>query len=291
MASDISADQWFSERLKEVRQVFLKSKDLASWRAEIKASIRLNETVRESTPGIGPKKLAIPSFEEMVDVASRESLNSDLISFIILRADESAAQEIIEEKVQTTVSYFRETKARGQQIKKSREGKKVDAIITALREQFCCRIDRALNTAEAELCDLRQLLSYIATCPNGNERETARETAVRGFLTAICRAKSEADAALGDFEAARDKVAGIVKISQLRADSDDKELPPSDTGYYTPKDLASRLGTGENNVRGRLVKLVGNRNITKADLKFGERWEIHDLEVARKVYKILKKKR
>ena len=290
MASDISAAQWFSELLENRRQVFFKSKDLAPWRAEREAEIEVAKTIKESTPGIGPKNLAIPSFEEMVDVASRESLRFDLISIVILEEDENAAQEIIEEMVQTTVSYFRETKARGQQIKKSREGKKVDAIITALREQFGCRIDRALNTAEAELCDLHQLLRYIATCPNGDERETARETAVWRCLRAISRAKSEADAALGDFEAERDKVAGIVKISQFHADSAVEELPPSDTGYYTPKDLASHLGTTENNIRGRLSKIVKSERIPEGDLRYGERWEI-DNSIVNRVYKILKKKR
>ena len=138
---------------------------------------------------------------------------------------------------------------------------------------------------------MRQSLSRIAAYSNEVEREAAREVVGWRFLKAIGRVKSEAEVALTKFEEDQNSAAGLVRISQLRADSASDELPPSPKGYYTPKDLEPYVGTNENNIRGRLAKMVKTERILKADLKVGGRWEIHDLKVARRVYKILKKKR
>ncbi len=289
-ANDIPADLKFAEIFGLARQAVLKAKSYAKWRAETKAGIKVIKTIEEATPGIGPKNRAIPTYGAMVDLASNTYLRSEISRIQMLEADADAMQEIAAAAVKTLVSYFREIKANGQSVKESREGEEVTAIIAALRKQFCCSIERAIREAEAELRDLRQLLVCIAACPNDDEREAMRETAVRKFLVTISRAKSEADAALGDFEAARNSAAGMVKIAQLHAVSAVEELPALPTGYYTPKDLARYLGTGENNIRGRLSEIVKNGRLSKGDLKCGGRWEI-DNSIVNRVYKILKRKR
>ena len=110
MASDISVDQWFSETLEEVRQDVLELDVCANWRAEVNADIRLNEKFKESLIGIDLKNLAISTFEEIVDIYSREHLCAIFTQIVLLNADEHKRQAIIEGVAQATVSDLREIK-------------------------------------------------------------------------------------------------------------------------------------------------------------------------------------
>lgn len=244
----ISDSQGFDELLETARQVIRESDKFANWRAEINASIQSATKIKKLTPGIGPKGRIIPSYDELVDVTGHEYLRF-IFNQHLFGAEKDGGLRLAAALAQTITSYLNQAKTE-LQTEKSRVRKDVKEIIASQREQFCCRIDRSIRDLEAELREFRQLMGEIVICSN----EAMRESVVRRFWMAIVRAKSEADLARADFEAAQQNAICMVRVAQLYAIRELSPLVMPSCGYYTPKYFAARYVLGEASIRRHLRK-------------------------------------
>lgn len=285
--SQLLDSQVLDELLRMVGEIVRESDRFTLLRAEVKAGIQSNTMLRKLMPRIISKKSIIPSYDGMLEMTTRRKMLS-LCYQVLFGRQEDGGQSSAAEMAQAVILRLQNVKAKLPEEEHPRMKKGAEEILVLQREQLRLRIDRSISDVEAQLREFCQQMDEITIRSN----KALREPAVRRFLVAIEGAKSEAEDVRADFEAAPGTIDCMIRIAEIHANNALPPLVMPSCGYLEPKYFADRWNITPHSVRNHLRNITKQPRcdwMTKENLKFGGRWEIHDKEVAEKFDEYLKK--